>query len=30
MLQKVEKPIRQLPRIGTSTDTRDILAHSTK
>src|SRR5271169_6407352 len=30
MLQKVEKPIRQLPGIVTSTDTRDILAHATK
>jgi uncharacterized protein len=30
MLQKIKKPIRALPGIGTSTDTRDILSHATQ
>ena len=30
MLEKVKDFIRELPEIGTSTDTRDILSHATK
>jgi uncharacterized protein len=30
MLEKVKDSIRELPEIGTSTDTRDILSHATK
>ena len=30
MLQKVDEPVRKLPRITTSSDTRDILSHATR